>query len=293
MKFPQIFLDKAVTSDLEEIKSFEVYKRSPTINLSPPLNIQPSDNLLLTFGCSWTFGTGAEWHKDISRKEQMSNRMDEEIVYPRSFRGILSKKFKLQNINYAFPTSSNQRNFRIAREIFTNEEVLTYLLNRDKANKILVVWGITGTGRNEIFDASESRYKNFKYDIYPDHYTKFFTKYVYSHENEVSSLSEYMNLWNVVFDHYNIDIIWVDMFNTHHYSLQNDNIIPGDCLTKLCGHKEKENIYHSSAGIKDDIRIIRGMQNGNIEPLSYHPSSLGYKFIADIISPYVKEKLND
>ena len=249
---------------------------------------------LVTFGCSWTYGVGASWdpsHTQIE-KEFRQYCMDECINYPYSFRAILSKKFNLNNINFSAGMSSNQRNFRLAREF----------LKKFNKNDV-VMWGITSTARNEYFDPKTQTYKKIKfgdnrnYKGRPlDHRKEqdFFLKQ-YDHNNEIKILAEQMLLWNDLFNYYNIKNIWYDTFNTHNYPNKIENMIEGDLLSLMLKYQNiiipKQRFYHMSSWINDDPRITAGVKAGLLNPISFHPTKKGHEILAEILTPYIEEKL--
>ena len=96
---------------------------------------------LVTFGCSWTLGIGIPYEKGMSKEEYLkvrSSRFD--LMDKHSFRGILSERLNLENINYASGGSSNQKQERLATKYF----------NTNSTEDTVVLWGITSIGRNEL-----------------------------------------------------------------------------------------------------------------------------------------------
>jgi hypothetical protein len=76
-----------------------------------------NQTVLVTCGCSWTYGVGAGYQNDMSESKYMSIAWDENLCNTLSFRGILSNKYGFHNINFAEGASSNQRLLRHQRAL--------------------------------------------------------------------------------------------------------------------------------------------------------------------------------
>lgn len=174
-------------------------------------------NLLITFGCSWTWGVGIFYEDGMSSKEYF----DHPVVYKPegTFRQILSEKWKCKNLNFSTGASSNQKQFRYAKHFFASDEFLK--LKKEYKN-ITVLWGITSTARNEIWDFKNKDLQNLIFtNPGNNQYTftvKEWTRYFYNHENEVFTLAKDMNFFNSYFESLGIKNYWFDTFNHHDYS---------------------------------------------------------------------------
>jgi hypothetical protein len=275
-----------------------------------------ADRTLATFGCSWTFGVGAGYSPGQSEDEYTQNAREESIVYPLSFRGILSKKFGLTNFNIATGGASNDYNFETASAIFGDKNQKEKFLDSNP----IVLWGITSTARiyrggkslflrhnreTSIMLFLEENYANnpsledlkFILNEQPFLYQALYLKLYYNHDKEVIRLSNLIQNWNDIFDHYNIPVIWFDTFNTHSYYNSPRNLIANNnLLTQMlqnCNIKFKldKKWYHLSDWVNDDDRITKGVKHSLLNPFTYHPTQLGHQIIADILSPYIEEKL--
>lgn len=122
------------------------------------------EKLLITFGCSWMFGVGVGYTDGMTIEEFNDIAWDNEICDKLSFRGLLSNKLNFKNINFATGGSSNQKQFRLAKEFFFSTK---FRQLRNEYDDIIVLWGITSTARNELFNAIKKEYKNFSYTIKP------------------------------------------------------------------------------------------------------------------------------
>ena len=263
-----------------------------------------NDTLLITLGCSWTFGVGVNYEKNMNFKEYERNAWNKEICDEFSFRGLLSKKYKLNNLNLSCGGSSNQKQFRLATEFFsTNIDTIDinkfftvngyYPFKHIKNNyeKIIVLWGITSTARYEIFNSEKNILQN---DFYRSNnkISKFLAENTYSHAHQLETLSINIQFWNDYFMLNNISIIWFDTFNHHEYEVKLYNFFkfekkPRDLLS-LITNLEANN-YHLSEWIYEDKRLIIGKQENLLNSFSYHPTKLGHQKICDLLSPEIKK----
>jgi hypothetical protein len=180
-----------------------------------------SDTLLITFGCSWTKGVGAAWQPDQDYTTFKNLAWDEDLCYQFGWRGQLCAKLGFDNLNFSAGASSNQKQFRLATEFFSSSY---WKKLRNNYQQIKVLWGITSTARNEIYDYNANSLRNFMYTEKSD-ISKFFLTYTYDHKYEVETLHRNLRHWNHFFQNQKVDIYWFDTFNTHDYA----NHIPGMC----------------------------------------------------------------
>ena len=191
-------------------------------------------NLLITFGCSWTYGVGVNYSAGISRNEFMNHAWDKSQCDKLSFRGLLSSKLELDNINFSSGGSSNQRQFRLAKQFFVSDR---FKLLKKKYKTIIVLWGITSTARNEMYDLKKKQMVNFFLNESTHLIAKELVKYSYDHNNEVKQLALEMKFWNLFFEQHNVDNVWFDTFNHHEYDQVHD------------GYSHLESNYHTIAGV--------------------------------------------
>jgi len=247
---------------------------------------------LITFGCSWTFGVGAIWRHGMSMKEFYNLAWSKESE-DCSFRTKLSKKYDLENINFAAGGASNAKNFRLAKEFFAGQDL----------TDATVLWGITATSRSEIWDSTTKHYMDLKYDLARSNgrhleFSKLFLENIYDHDHEVELLRQEMLHWNDYFAYHNIKIIWFDSFNTHNYLSDIPNLIrPNDLLTAMLAHanisvEQHNKFYHSSRWNDDDPRISAAKKVQLVDPFTLHPGDRGHDIITDFLSPYIEERLN-
>jgi hypothetical protein len=252
-------------------------------------------NLLITFGCSWTFGVGVGYQYGQNEKEYLDIAWDKSTCDTKSFRGILSKNFGLDNKNFAHGGSSNQAQFKYAKKYFGSSD---FLQDQKTYEKIVVLHAITSTARNVFFDVQSKSEAHLKY-YYPHQITKFLVKYLYDHAYEVEQLTDEINFWNFFYKSVGIKNIWVDTFNHHHYRLPIDNMIMAnesdrDLLSQLCvknNFKDFDRNYHYSAWRMDSNRVAFLVGNGLLNPISNHPTEQGHIQIAEFIAPVLESKL--
>jgi len=130
-----------------------------------------------------------------------------------SFRGLLSKKYGLTNKNFSVGGSSNQKQFRLAKEFFSSNE---FKKLQDKFDQIIVLWGITSTARNEMYWNSEQALRNWHFSNGVNE-SRAMVKYFYDHTNEVERILFEMRFWNEYFELKKIKNLWFDTFNHHNY----------------------------------------------------------------------------
>jgi hypothetical protein len=169
--------------------------------------------LLITFGCSWTYGVGVGYSQNMTKDQYKATAWKETICDQLSFRGLLSKKYELVNKNFSEGASSNQRQFRFAKNFFTSDD---FKKLQSEFDQIIVLWGITSTARNELYFNRHNHYENFSYTLDTIE-SKIMTKYFYNHEYEVDQLLTEIRFWNDYFKSKNIDNLWFDTFNHHEY----------------------------------------------------------------------------
>ena len=208
-----------------------------------------------------------------------------------SFRGILSKYLRVENVNFSQGGSSNDQQFHHMYKIFGNPEKREQFVKRNP----IVLWGITSTARifrnNQSIFLREVTDKTSDKDLYASLYVKLF----YHHDECVATLGNQIEFWNIIFEHYNIPVIWFDTFNTHKYPCAPRNFVQGgDLLTQMINRNKSKvskifsTVYHNSDWQIDDSRVTEGVRLKLLNPISHHPTKTGHKLIAEILRPYVE-----
>ena len=267
------------------------------------------EHTLYTFGCSWTYGVGVGYYPKMTLQEYNQQAWGSAICNEKSFRGILADRLKIKNINYSKGGASNDRNFRLLSEILGDKETRKSFLESNP----IVLFGITSTARIERNYKQEHRDTFLRTNISTLHfvdddyqfniedvplfwndketlYQALHLKLYYSHPDEVKKLYHNMNLYNEIFDKFNVPVLWYDSFNTHDYPNKIDNYFGGqDLLTALLDYKKikfnKTKWYHFSDWFDDDPRITLGIKNNLLNPYSMHPTEEGHKIIAQLLYP--------
>lgn len=255
------------------------------------------DILLVTCGCSWTFGVGVGYTAEMSKDDYLKIAVDNDICGKESFRGILANKYELDTFNIAHGQSSNQRQFRLIKKFFTSVKGLQSL---DNYESIVVLHGITSTARNEIFINELDQLTNFKYDDPKfEKWTKPIIGHFYNHDNEVALLADEMNFMNLFYSAKGIKNIWFDTFNHHNYPIKIDNLLETGCMYRDLmssmahsrGFTDFEQDYHKSSWVMDSNRVAFLLENNLVNPYSFHPTKQGHEEIAKIISKQLDQIL--
>ena len=275
-------------------------------------------NLLVTFGCSWTFGTRC-WYDEtnkesednmIKQKQQaVINKDKSKLIEFRkikkanekkyldklTFRALLAQRHDYNQINFASKASSNHTQMRRAQEFFNTDEWKKY-------NKVIVLWGITSTARGEVWvkEIPKSKFtieerKNtvgeFKSFLYTKNseIAKIMRESHYDNESEVRRLATNMNHWNTYFKLLGVENYWFDTFNHHNYDVTSmifKNDKPRDLMSKLCMYEGEDNYHHSSYRI--DCKIPKLLiERGILNPHSLHPTVKGHVMIADMLDKQI------
>lgn len=252
-----------------------------------------NDTVLVTFGCSWMYGVGANYEDGMTPEEYRSSAWRTPICDEYSFRGILSRKLGFTNINFARGGSSNAKQFRLVREFFISDE---FNKLREMDTRIVVLHAITSTARTEMFLVEEQQLSSIKFDVHDHDLSKAIFKYSYDHNHEVERLGIEMNFYNKFYESIGIENHWLDTFNHHSYTMpiarligENEN--PRDMLSQMAlrnGISEIDDEYHMSSWVADSNRTNFLVDNGFLNPISLHPTKKGHSLIADIIENHIK-----
>ena len=234
---------------------------------------------------------------DDSEKNYKDIAWNKTIADEYSFRGIISKSLGLKNYNFSSGGSSNDKQFNIMSEIFSDTKKREHFLDK----KPIVLWGITSTARifrnnKSIMLSVTDKNLDTNSDNEEELYSALYVKLYYDHEQEVANLSNQIELWNIIFDHYDVPVIWFDTFNTHKYPRPPRNFLQGgDLLTQMLNVNKSKiakmigKYYHYSAWVSDDPRIDEGIKLKLLNPISMHPTKTGHNLISQILLPHIKE----
>jgi len=187
--------------------------------------------LLLTFGCSWTYGVGVGYEAGMSADEYKQIAWNPNINKKLSWRGLISDRYNLFNRNFSLGGQSNQAQERLARQYFTSD---TFEQDQTTFDKIILLWGITSTARNEMFSLQKNKLHNFFLTDDTD-LSKSLVKLSYNHDFEVWDLAQKMRFWNLFFAGANIKNLWFDTFNHHDYAVVQPGMDNAEDLYKQVG----------------------------------------------------------
>lgn len=251
--------------------------------------------LLITFGCSWTYGVGAGYQPGMTDETYRVVATDQKLSLQYSFRNLLCQEFNLEHKNFSKGGSSNQKQFRFAKEYFGSDE-----FKQDQATyeKILVLHAITSTARNEFFCLEKKQLISVRYnDEEQGPLAQFMAKHSYDHANELRQLVTEMKFWNVFYKAHGIKNVWLDTFNHHEYNHKFPNLIGADyphrdLMSQLCirnGINEIDDKYHKSSWVIDSDRADFLLKKEILNPISLHPTRDGHIQIFEIIKKYFIE----
>lgn len=187
-----------------------------------------SNKLLITFGCSWTYGVGLCYTPGMTKDQYMQHAWNDTIATQNSFRGIISKEYNYKNKNFSQGGSSNQRQFRLAKQYFSSKE---FRDDKKTYNKIIVLWGITSIYRNELFSNKENKLINYTYNndttksLFQKKFIDEYFKNVFNKEDALRELSLDILFWDKFFNAQGVENHWFDTFNHHDYTMPFEDII--------------------------------------------------------------------
>jgi hypothetical protein len=260
--------------------------------------------LLITFGCSWTYAVGAYWYPNIEKTKFESLAWNSDACFQYSFRNLLCQAFDLKNINFSEGGSSNQRQFRYAKEYFGSDD---FKRDSDAFDQIIVMHGITATGRNEFYSIEFQKFINLHYNQaikntnidkkFHKLCAEFMIKNCYDHDNEIKQLETEFKFWDNFYASQNIKNIWVDTFNHHEYafvapSMLGRDLPQRDLMSQLAirnGIDKVDAAYHNSEWAVDSGRVEFLLSKEILNPFTLHPTPEGHKQIFEIIKNYFVE----
>jgi hypothetical protein len=233
-------------------------------------------NILVTFGCSWTYGVGAHYKIGMTDEGYKVNAWNTAIIEQYAFRTLISDKINFKNINFSRGGSSNQRQFRLAKKFFLSKDEQWF-----HENNVIVLWGLTSLYRNEFFDANKNEYYNFF--LGDEGFAQIIFEKYFSESVELQKLSEEMKMFDYFFAQKNIKNYWYNTFNEHTYTFKFDNLLFNgrDLLSILVNDYDKNDKYHISNWYDTDRKITQAKEQGLVNPFSLHPTAHCHKIIAD------------
>jgi hypothetical protein len=176
--------------------------------------------LLITFGCSWTYGVGVSYHPGMSAADD--SFWDLDLANSLSFRGIISKKLNYTNKNFSIGASSNQMQFRLAKEYFSSNE---FDRDREYYSEIVVLWCITSIYRDELYSNLSNSFYNIMYsssNVLHSSEIKIhnqYIKYFFDDNDEIRKIALDILFWDKFFSKNDITNYWFDTFNHLDYTV--------------------------------------------------------------------------
>lgn len=260
-----------------------------------------NDTVLITFGCSWTYGIGAGYlpGMDVDYYEN-EVRYNKELCYEFSWRKIVKEHFNCDHINFSRGGSSNERQFRYAREFFCSN---TWKKLSSSGKNIIVLWGITVTDRKymwvndenciaELFLSDENILSK-RSDR--DKLSLVVAKLSYNVDHEIRELERNIKFWDNFFSmHPNVKNFWFDTFVTHEYKHMSPNMIYDKSTEFSTVSEPRRDLMHvicSNFNKKYNRRLnyfVYAVDNKLLNPYSFHPTRQSYKVIADFMIDKLK-----
>lgn len=259
----------------------------PTVNGAPLLAQVTWGKMktLITFGDSWVYGVGSAYQPEQNRNQYEAIRFNADLCEKNSFRFMLSQDLGVPNLNYSSMGSSNQRQFRFARQ-----------LDRQHLDDSLILWGITSLYRNEIWLEETNEWYNFQYaektDIGKQHLLNF------DYEKSIAELLAGIKEMIEIAEDNGADIRFFDIFNHHDYGEDFDRVKKyflfkdspkRDLLSLMTGTYDTTQYFQSNLDDSfADQRIGKAVYEGLLNPYSWHPTKKGQKWIADSIKEQIQ-----
>lgn len=271
-----------------------------------------NNTLLITLGCSWTYGVGAGYRETMEEDGYNKHiRWDSNLCWENGWRKQVVDYFNVDHLNFAVGGSSNDRQFRHARDFFSSN-TWNRLLKSDR--KIVVLWGTTSISRkyfwcndvqgyrNIFLVPDEIKVKSLKQIFaikggkeYEDKITVAYTKWSYNYQEELKELERNIKFWNNYFETINIKNFWFDTFDSHQYKNIPTNMFGHsnrgrrDMLHVIC--KNYDENYDKK--INSDAVFTYAVDKKLLNPYSFHPTKNSYKCIGNYMINQLKEELDN
>ena len=114
-------------------------------------------DLLITFGCSWTFGQGSAYKEGMSSKRYDKIYLDPDLCWQNGWRKYVVDYFDFDHLNYGIGGSSNDKQFRLAKQFFTSNRFKELY---QQGRKIYVLWGTTSVNRYDFWLKDTYQYEH-------------------------------------------------------------------------------------------------------------------------------------
>ena len=278
--------------------------------------ITTKKTLLITLGCSWTFGEGAGCEPGMSAKEYEKIRYSSDYAWEYGWRRYVVEHFDVDHVNLGESGSSNQKQLHYAKNYFLSSKFAKDYKNHEH---VIVLWGITTLRRNFMYFKDSKMYENIflkeenvfqtKWNTNKDKMTKALYKYCYDDDVALREVQSDILHWNQYFRLYpKIKNFWFDIFGSKHYTVKIRNFIDIDkpkrdllyqiCKNHLSGEVEKwkiEGRENYDPNFLDKYSTCFGYAEEHelVNPYSFHPYKTGYKFIGDYFIKFLTPHIDD
>ena len=159
------------------------------------------DKVFIFFGCSWTYGKFI--HLQPGQHPSTSDPYKEsDLANKYGYRGLLSKTFNAEQINFSKGGSSNAKQFRLASQYFLGPK-RQQIFKEDQRPRY-VFWFITSTARIEHYNSVTHEFDNEFLTNPQSQLSKVILANYYNHDYELEKLAQQMTLWNSYFAQNNI-----------------------------------------------------------------------------------------
>ena len=263
-------------------------------------------DILITFGDSWTFGQGSAYEDGMTEEEYERIYLDPEICWKNGWRRHVSEHFDFNNINLGCGGSSNDKQFRLAKQFFSSTKFKNILKS---GVQVYVLWGTTSVNRYDLWVNEENAYRHIFLNtvnddpIIPDQdegtaidqIAGVLNKYSYNEIARVKELELEFFHWNQYFKMLGVKNFWYDSFCSFNYNVKLSNFfdhqkrIRRDMLAVIV---ENDRVLKKSlvpSWCVDDFAYA--VDHNMLNPYSFHPKADGYKQIADHLIKKMQEHM--
>jgi len=259
-------------------------------------NNHVSNNVFATFGCSWSRAWGSDSTEKHTRTPGYVENID--FVKNKSFSALVANHLNFDTrINFAIPGSNNDTQTRLMIEFVEK--------NRDKFDKVFILWGVTSIYRWELYceriQAEWSYMWGKKVDpdekkelehYFRNHWDQHWQRLLLS--QKIVTLSAYLSAKK-------IDHLFFPVFQpcTQHNmpdvnlpsTFYQPHLYSNDMMNLMLEHLGVDGFegFLASPTIKDE-RISALVKENFLSERWEHPTEKGHKFIADRLISFLKDR---
>ena len=257
--------------------------------------------VLITMGCSWTYGEGSGYVEGMSQEDYTKIQHDPDVCWENGWRKKVVEHFDFDHHNISEYGSSNDRQFRLAKQYFvSNQFKELYLQNR----KIYVLWGMTSLNRYDMWVKDQRKYakiflnkvekdlENYAQD--QDYLAYALNKYSYQEEPRTRELETEILYWNQYFKLLGIKNFWFDTFASFRYRIRPKNFFDVDkdlrSLVNIITNHHKKRIGFNMRLPIDNFGYA--IKHGIVNDISFHPKKEYYSLIGDYFIKKLEENID-